>query len=375
MEYFFDRIPEFTCMTYTFSSISLFLSETEAMRGNRILVTGGAGYIGSHTIVALLKEGYSPVILDDFRNANRDIIIRLRKVTNTEVPLYSFDCSDSKSLLKMFDKYAFSGVIHFAADKAVGESVENPVKYFDNNINGLISILKCLDKHPSTNLVFSSSCTVYGDPVSYPVDESFSVGYSSPYGFTKLCNEQMLAQYHTASPNGKICALRYFNPIGAHDSGIIGEEPIGKPDNLVPFITQTAAGWREELTVFGNDYNTPDGSCLRDYIHVMDLAEAHVAALKYLEEKKQGCHAVFNVGTGKPTSVLELIQLFEKNTGEKLNWKFGARRPGDIPAIYANVEKSDKELGWKAKRSAEEAIVSAWKFQQNTAKQRNTNNE
>ena len=336
------------------------------MQRKQILVTGGAGYIGSHTIVTLIEEGYYPVILDDFRNASSGVIDRLQVLTKRNIPIHNFSCCDADKLIQLFEKYEFAGVIHFAADKAVGESVANPLKYFDNNIGGLISLLKVIAQHPNTKLVFSSSCTVYGNPASYPVTESFPLGFNSPYGFTKLCNEQMLEQFYNAFPNAKICALRYFNPIGAHESALIGEEPIGTPNNLVPFITQTAAGLRAELTVFGNDYDTPDGSCLRDYIHVMDLAEAHVAALKYLEAKLEGCHTVFNIGTGVPTSVLELIQVFEQETGETLNWKFGPRRSGDVPAIYASVEKSHKELGWSAKRSVNEAISSAWKFQKNS---------
>ncbi|MCC5922781.1 MAG: UDP-glucose 4-epimerase GalE [Crocinitomicaceae bacterium] len=336
------------------------------MQRKQILVTGGAGYIGSHTIVTLLEEGYEPIVLDDFRNANPAVIKKLQKLTKKEIPFFNFSCCDFDKLIQLFKKYSFSGVIHFAADKAVGESVVNPLKYFDNNITGLISLLKVIEKYPNTNLVFSSSCTVYGNPTSYPVTESFPVGFNSPYGFTKLCNEQMLMQFHTALQSTKICSLRYFNPIGAHESGLIGEEPIGAPNNLVPFITQTAAGWREQLTVFGNDYNTPDGSCLRDYIHVMDLAEAHVSALKYLEKRKEGCNAIFNIGTGIPTSVLELIKVFEQETGKTLNWKFGPRRAGDVPAIYANVEKSLKELHWKAKRSVNEAVLSAWNFQKHS---------
>lgn len=335
------------------------------MHKKHILVTGGAGYIGSHTVVALIEQGFLPIILDDLRNANTDILDRLNRLAGGPIPFYNFSCAETDKLLLLFEKYNFTGVIHFAADKAVGESVANPLKYFDNNLVGLISLLKAIEKHPNTNFVFSSSCTVYGTPSSYPVDESFPVGYSSPYGFTKLCNEQMLTQFQTAMPITKICALRYFNPIGAHASGLIGEEPIGTPNNLVPYITQTAAGIRECLTVFGNDYDTPDGSCLRDYIHVMDLAEAHVAALNYLEGKKNGCNVVFNIGTGKPTSVIELIQIFEKNAGRSLQWKFGPRRSGDVPAIFADVQKAKKVLQWEAKRSVDEAVMSAWSFQQN----------
>jgi UDP-glucose 4-epimerase len=329
-----------------------------------ILVTGGAGFIGSHTCVALVEKGYIPVIYDDFRNAKHDVINRIEKITGTKILLEEGDVNDLHRLTAVLKAYPFFGVIHFAADKAVGESVANPLKYFQNNIVGLIQLLSATKNLGIKNIVFSSSCTVYGIPEVIPVDENAPTKQAeSPYGFTKLMNEQMLVQFHKAEPHYGIVLLRYFNPIGAHPTGLIGEEPQGIPNNLLPYITQTAAGKREFLTVYGSDYNTPDGTCLRDYIHVMDLAEAHVAALAYLEQNESSFE-VFNLGTGSGVSVMEMIHYFEEVSGIQLPYKIGERRAGDVPAIYANPTKAALKLNWKTERTVKEAISDAWNYEQ-----------
>ena len=329
-----------------------------------ILVTGGAGYIGSHTVVALIENGFTPVVVDDFRNANRSVISRLETLTGTKINVFDFSIHDKEQLIQLFNKYPFSGVIHFAADKAVGESVENPLKYFNNNIVGLIALLEVMTQFENQQLVFSSSCTVYGTPDEVVVTERTPTKMpESPYGYTKLINEQMIKQVQVTCPELNVALLRYFNPIGAHLSGLIGEEPQGIPNNLLPYITQTAVGKREFLTVYGDDYNTPDGSCVRDYIHVVDLAEAHVAALNYLNKHKVGVET-FNLGTGKGTSVLEMIRFFDEISGMKLPYKVGNRRAGDVPEIYANTDKAKEVLGWTAKRTVKDAIRDAWNYEQ-----------
>lgn len=335
-----------------------------------ILVTGGAGYIGSHTVVALSDSGYTPIIIDDYRNANRDVLERISELVDQELIHFSIACQNKERLRGVFSQFPIWGIIHFAADKSVGESVENPLKYFDNNMGGLVSILELAKEFEVNNFVFSSSCTVYGEPEKMPVDESFPVSYSSPYGYTKKVNEEMIQQFAATRNGFKSTLLRYFNPIGAHDSGTLGEEPNGKPDNLLPYITQTAAGIREKLTIFGDDYDTPDGTCIRDYIHVVDLAEAHVKAMKQLENSIEPVQ-VFNIGTGKGTSVLELVKYFEKNTSQELKYTIGERRPGDIPAIFANTDKAEKELRWKSRLTVEDAVVDAWKFEQFIRNKRN----
>ncbi len=333
-------------------------------KNNYILVTGGAGYIGSHTVVALIENGFTPVIVDDFRNAQRSVIQRLEELTETNLLVNDFSIHDKNQLIQLFNKYPFSGVIHFAADKAVGESVENPLKYFNNNLGGLISLLEVMIQFDNQKLVFSSSCTVYGTPDLVPVTEDTPTKMpESPYGFTKLMNEQMIHQVQTAHPELNVAVLRYFNPIGAHLSGWIGEEPQGTPNNLLPYITQTAVGKKDFLTVHGNDYNTPDGSCVRDYIHVVDVAEAHVAALNFLNKRKVGIET-FNLGTGKGTSVLEMIRFFDEISGMNLPFKVGSRRSGDVPEIYANTDKANEVLGWTAKRTVKDAIRDAWNYEQ-----------
>lgn len=328
-----------------------------------ILVTGGAGYIGSHTIVCLLERGFTPIIIDDFRNSNEDVIERLEALTQAKIIYYKIACQDKEELRKVFQRYPIQGVIHFAADKAVGESVANPLKYFDNNLGSLVSILEMIQEFEIKQFVFSSSCTVYGDPKVIPVTENSPVSYNSPYGYTKKVSEEIIEQFVNSFPQVKATLLRYFNPVGAHESGLIGEEPGGIPNNLLPFITQTAFGIRKELTVFGDNYDTTDGTCVRDYIHVVDLAEAHVVAIEKMEESDSN-PMIYNLGTGKGTSVFEMIHSFEESTGIKLPYSVGERRSGDVPEIYANTELANKKLNWKANRTIKEAIASAWKFEQ-----------
>jgi UDP-glucose 4-epimerase len=331
-----------------------------------ILVTGGAGYIGSHTVVELVKNNFIPVILDDFRNAKTSVIERLEKITGVELEVESESCHTIAVLDILAKKYDFWGVIHFAADKAVGESVKEPLKYYQNNLGGLIVVLDWMRRTQIKNLVFSSSCTVYGDPENKTVNEqSPTQKPTSPYGRTKLMCEDILKDAAQAYAQLSIVALRYFNPIGAHESALIGEEPQGIPNNLLPYITQTASGVREKLTVYGNDYQTVDGTCVRDYIHVTDLANAHVKALDFLAADTHSSYEVFNIGTGKGTSVLQFIEMFERVANTNLNWEFGKRRPGDVPEIFAEVDKAKTALSWQAKYSVEEAIASSWKWELN----------
>ncbi len=331
-----------------------------------VLVTGGAGYIGSHTIVSLFESGYTPIILDDFRNANRIVISGLTKIIGFTPEIIEIDVCDEKALHSVFQKYSFEGIIHFAAYKAVGESVADPLKYYRNNLLGLMNILDKMLEFKVKNLVFSSSCTVYGEPENVKEVKENSVKNlpTSPYGYTKWISEQIIEDTFKAHPDLHLINLRYFNPVGAHKSSYIGEFPIGRPSNLFPFITQTAIGKQDLLTVFGNDYPTHDGTCIRDYIHVMDLAEAHVKALSYIERIENGCLEAINIGTGKGTSVLEIISCFEKETGCKLNWEVGPRREGDVIEIYANSEKSFHLLGWKSKLSIKDAVIDAWNWEQ-----------
>jgi UDP-glucose 4-epimerase len=335
-----------------------------------ILVTGGAGYIGSHTVIELLDSGYTPVIADDMRNAHPIILQGVKEITGREILHYTIDITDRSALDHLFKHYKFVGIIHFAANKAVGESVADPLMYYRNNIGGLVSVLECAQENQVKSIVFSSSCTVYGDPGEQKeVDEKTPlVKANSPYGNTKLIGEQILHDLFMSDPNFKIMSLRYFNPVGAHSSALIGEFPLGKPNNLLPYVTQTAIGKQAELTVFGNDYPTPDGTCIRDYIHVSDLANAHVKALSWLNNQSAGCNEQVNIGTGKGTSVLELISVFEKISQQKLNWRFGPRRPGDVSEIFANADKSKQLLNWEAHRSMEDAVRDAWNWELNLNK-------
>jgi len=330
-----------------------------------VLVTGGAGYIGSHTVVALVENGYTPIILDDFRNANRIVLDGLTKILGFLPEIIEVDVCDDKALRAIFQKYSFDGIIHFAAYKAVGESVQNPLKYYQNNLSGLINILNKMLEFGIKNLVFSSSCTVYGEPkeLKEVSEDSPKNLPSSPYGYTKWIGEQIMEDTFLAHPELCLINLRYFNPVGAHKSSFIGEFPLGKPSNLLPFVTQTAVGKQDFLTVFGNDYPTRDGTCIRDYIHVMDLAEAHVKALAFLEDHKKGCLEAVNIGTGKGTSVLEIISCFEEVSKCKLNWSFGPKREGDVVEIFANCDKASNLLGWKSKLSINDAVIDAWKWE------------
>jgi UDP-glucose 4-epimerase len=329
-----------------------------------ILVTGGAGYIGSHTVVKLCEMGFNPIIVDDFRCAKKTVVERINSICGKKLPLYQIDCGDYKSLKSVFIENKIDGIIHFAAYKAVGESVENPLKYFENNLVNLITLLKIQKEFGVKKMVFSSSCTVYGSPAQTPVYEDSQTSFQSPYGFTKLANEQMIQQFSNSQNDFQFALLRYFNPIGAHPSGLIGEDPQGIPSNLLPYITQTAKGIRPFLTIYGNDYDTPDGTCIRDYIHIMDLADAHVFALKYLFGTEDNICNVFNIGTGRGTSVIELIDYFEKNCAP-VKYKIGPRRAGDVAQIFADIKKSEQILGWKSKYSIEEAVKSAWNFELN----------
>ena len=330
----------------------------------KILVTGGLGYIGSHTVVALHESGYSVLVVDDLSNSERDVLKGLDQILGFTPEFMELDLRDKSAVKDLFNEHSFDGVIHFAASKAVGESVENPLLYYENNINGLVYVLQNCVAHGVHNFIFSSSCTVYGEPDHLPIDESAPIKRAlSPYGNTKQIAEEILHDLCKVSGLRTIL-LRYFNPIGAHDSALIGELPKGVPQNLVPFITQTAAGLRQELSVFGDDYPTPDGSCIRDYIHVMDLAEAHVVALDRLVTNAQKEPVeVFNLGTGQGNSVLEVIQTFEKATGVKLPYKIVGRRAGDVIAVYADTTKATQELGWSTKRDLSASLSSAWAWE------------
>jgi UDP-glucose 4-epimerase len=338
----------------------------------KILVTGGAGYIGSHTIVELIKAGYDVVAIDNFDNSYPSVLVNLKKITGKDIAFAEVDIRD-KAALKAFIKATpgIDAVIHFAANKAVGESVALPLKYYENNVGGTVNLLEAMQEFGIKEIVFSSSCTVYGEATP-PVDENAPIPMAqSPYGNTKQICEEILKDQCQAT-DLKVVALRYFNPVGAHESALIGELPIGVPNNLVPFITQTAIGKREVLTVFGDDYPTPDGTCIRDYIHVVDIAQAHVAAIDYLAQKKYTeAFSVFNLGTGQGNSVLEAIKAFEKVSGVKLNYKIGPRRAGDVVQVYASCEKAFSGLGWKTKLSLEECMSSSWKWEQALAQQEN----
>ena len=334
---------------------------------NYVLVTGGAGFIGSHTVVELIENGMVPVIVDDFRNSNTKMLEGIQKIVGSEVLFHNVDIGNKEGLSLIFGQYNFSGIIHFAADKAVGESVSLPLKYYKNNLGGLINCLECALEFSVDNFIFSSSCTVYGDP-----DGSTTVTEitprkeaNSPYGATKQMGERILEDVVKSGAALKVLNLRYFNPIGAHESGNIGELPIGKPNNLLPYITQTAAGVLEKLTVFGKDYDTPDGTCIRDYIHVVDLAKAHVSGLKWIGNQTGTTVEIVNVGTGKGTSVLEIIHTFEKVSGKQLNWEFGERREGDVEQIFADVTKAKHLIDWEAQKSMENAVIDAWNWEQN----------
>jgi UDP-glucose 4-epimerase len=334
----------------------------------KILVTGGTGYIGSHTAVELIENGFDVVIIDSLYNSDADVIDNIQKITGVRPVLEVFDLCDTEKLNSFFGKNKdIEAIIHFAAYKAVGESVNKPLDYYRNNLLSLVNLLEEMKKTSTNNLVFSSSCTVYGQPEKLPVTEDAPLQpATSPYGNTKQVGEAIIRDTTVSDINLKAISLRYFNPIGAHPSALIGELPRGVPQNLVPFITQTAYGLRDELSVFGNDYNTPDGSCQRDYLHVVDLAKAHVVAVKrLLEGKNKSNYEVFNLGTGDAVSVIEAIKSFERVTGIKVNYKLVGRRAGDIEKIWADPSFANKELGWKTLSSLGESMKTAWEWEKN----------
>lgn len=335
----------------------------------RILVTGGTGFIGSHTTVELQKAGYEVIIIDNLSNSRADVVDGIEKITGIRPHFENIDCCDIEALDKVFSKYeGIEGIIHFAASKAVGESVEKPLLYYRNNINSLVNLLELMPKHGVKGIIFSSSCTVYGQPTpeNLPVTEQSPIQKAlSPYGNTKQINEEIIQDYVHSGAHIKSIILRYFNPIGAHPSALIGELPIGVPLNLIPYVTQTAAGIREKLRVFGNDYNTPDGTCIRDYIYVVDLAKAHVKAMsRILDNPEAQPVEIFNIGTGEGVSTLQIIKRFETVTGVKLNWEFAPRREGDIEKVWGNVDKANTILGWKADANLDDVLLSAWRWQQ-----------
>jgi len=340
---------------------------------SKILVTGGTGYIGSHTAVELLEEGMEVVILDNLSNSERAVLQGIRSITGKEPVFEEVDLRDREGTFRVFEKHHnIDAIIHFAAFKAVGESVEKPLEYYENNILSLIHLLEAMKNHAVDYMVFSSSCTVYGEPDVLPVTEQAPIKKAnSPYGNTKQISEEILQDTVASTKDKGVISLRYFNPIGAHESALIGELPIGIPNNLVPFITQTAAGIRECLNVYGNDYNTPDGSAIRDYIHVVDLARAHVVAIRrLLGRKAKAAFEVFNLGTGQGLSVFEMIEAFERSTGQRLNYKVVERREGDIEKVYADTSYANAELGWKAEKGVDEMLLSAWKWEERLRSQK-----
>lgn len=334
-----------------------------------ILVTGGMGFIGSHTAVELIEAGYDVVIVDDLSNSNIKVLDGIRAITGVAPAFEQVDLKDKDATENVFKKYPnIDGIIHFAASKAVGESVEKPLLYYRNNIISLVNLLELMPQYNVKGIIFSSSCTVYGQPLpeNLPVtEEAPHQKATSPYGNTKEVNEQIIYDYIHSGVPLKSIILRYFNPIGAHSSALIGELPNGVPNNLIPFVTQTAMGIRKELTIFGNDYNTADGTCIRDYIYVVDLAKAHVAAMRrVLDQEDSPAIDYFNIGTGNGNSTLEIVNTFERATGVKVNWKFGPRREGDIEKIWGDCTKANKVLGWKAESPLDDVLASAWKWQQ-----------
>ena len=328
-----------------------------------VLVTGGNGYIGSHTVISLFENNYDVVIADNLANSKMEVLNRLEKITGKRFKFYKVDCCDIDSLRKVFEENKIDSVIHFAGLKAVGESVRMPLEYYSNNINSMLNVCKLMNEFDVNNLVFSSSATVYGESEDVPFTEESPLGMcTNPYGWTKWMLEQILRDYAKANQIKKICLLRYFNPVGAHESGLIGEDPRGIPNNLFPYISKVAGGTLDCLTVFGDDYNTPDGTCIRDYIHVVDLALAHVKAIKFLATTEDSV-SVFNIGTGKGTSVKEAVEAFEKACGHEIKHVYGPRRPGDIAVCYASTKKAEEVLGFKAQYGIDDMCSSCWKWQ------------
>ncbi len=328
----------------------------------KVLVTGGAGYIGSHTVVELLNAGCEVVVVDNLSNANEESLRRVKEITGKDLAFYPYDVRDRAKLTEVFSAHSFDWVIHFAGLKAVGESVQKPVLYYDNNLISTLVLLETMEQFSVRNLVFSSSATVYGEPERLPLDEDCRLSTTNPYGTTKLMQEQMLKDLYRADNRWNIALLRYFNPVGAHPSGRIGEDPKGIPNNLMPYVAQVASGKLQKIGVFGNDYPTPDGTGVRDYIHVVDLARGHVAAIKKLSEP--GVH-IYNLGTGKGYSVLDMVHAFEKACGKKLPYEIKPRRAGDVPACYATSAKAERELGWKAQYDLEDMCRDQWNWQKN----------
>ena len=327
-----------------------------------ILLTGGAGYIGSHTAVELLSEGHEVIIIDDCSNSSHSVIERIESITGKTIPFYKADVRDSAVLEEVFTSHTIDGVIHFAGLKAVGESVEKPLLYYQTNLDTTMVLLETMRRHNVTKIVFSSSATVYGTPSLLPIteDSQTGLGITNAYGWTKWMNEQILMDFQAANTDVSVSILRYFNPVGAHESGLIGENPKGTPNNLLPFVAQVASGVREKVVVFGDDYPTPDGTGVRDYIHVVDLARGHLAALNALEPGV----SVYNLGTGTGTSVLEMIHAFEEACGHQIPYEIAGRRPGDVAACYASAEKAFAELDWRAEKSIEDACIDTWRWQQ-----------
>lgn len=347
------------------------------MMSNKILVTGGTGFIGSHTTVELQNSGYEVVIVDNLSNSEAGVVDSISQITGKKPAFEKVDCTDKAAMKAVFEKHGpIDAIIHFAASKAVGESVEKPLLYYRNNLNSLINLLELMKEFRCNNIVFSSSCTVYGQPDQLPVTEKAPIKKAeSPYGNTKQICEEILTDTTKAEPWLNAIALRYFNPIGAHPSALIGELPIGVPANLIPFVTQTAMGIRKELSVFGDDYSTPDGSCIRDYINVVDLAKAHVVAVKRMFDKKNKANfEFFNIGTGRGLSVLEIVDIFQKVSGVKLNYKIVGRRSGDIEQVWADTTIANNELGWKAKESVEDTLLTAWKWELKLKEKRDAKN-
>ncbi len=347
-------------------------SQLSTLNSPLVLVTGGTGYIGSHTVVELQQSGYEVVIVDNLSNSNIEVLDGITRITGIKPQFEQVDCCDYQKLADVFNKHkGIKAVIHFAASKAVGESVEKPLLYYRNNLQSLINLLEIMIANNAPNLVFSSSCTVYGQPDVLPVTEDAPVKPAmSPYGNTKQIDEEIIRDTAYSGAPLKSILLRYFNPIGAHPSAEIGELPIGVPQNLVPFITQTAIGLRKELSVFGKDYNTPDGSCIRDYINVVDLAKAHVIAIERLLENRAADKVeTFNIGTGRGLSVLELVNIFQQATGATLPYRITGRREGDIEQVWANPHKANNVLGWTAKETIEDTLRSAWRWEQKIRRQ------
>ncbi|MBQ7770449.1 MAG: UDP-glucose 4-epimerase GalE [Clostridia bacterium] len=330
-----------------------------------ILVTGGCGYIGSHTVLELLNKNYDVVVVDNFSNSSFESLRRVQKITGKTVTFYEADIRDTAAMETVFSKHSFDAVIHFAAFKAVGESVRLPLKYYENNISGTVSLLQIMEKHNVKKIIFSSSATVYGDPERLPLDENCRLSTTNPYGSTKLMMEMIMQDLYKADKNWNIILLRYFNPVGAHESGMIGEDPKGIPNNLMPYVAQVATGKLACINVFGNDYDTPDGTGVRDYIHVVDLALGHIAAIEQCNDA--GVH-IYNLGTGHGYSVMDMIHAFEKACGKTLPYKICDRRPGDIATCYAAPDKAKKELKWQAKYGIEEMCASQWKWQSGNPK-------